>query len=141
MLALMQCAHSQGPQVTIVGPGDQPRATVEIELAQTEAQRERGLMYRSALAPDAGMLFIFTAPEHASFWMHNTQVPLDMVFAGSDQRVLGIIPNAVPYSDAPLAVNGESQYVLEVNAGFCQRHGIRIGDRMEFSGFAPHPVD
>ena len=45
-------------------------------------------MYRNELAPDAGMLFIFTAPEHASFWMHNTQVPLDMIFAGSDRRVM-----------------------------------------------------
>ncbi len=141
MLALMQCAHSQGPQVVIVGPGNQQRATVEIELAQTGAQRERGLMYRNQLAPDAGMLFIFTAPEHASFWMHNTQVPLDMIFAGSDRRVIGIIPNTEPYSDAPLAVNGESQYVVEVNAGFCERHGIRVGDQLEFSGFVPHPVD
>jgi len=137
----MQCAHSQGPEVAIVGPGNQPRATVEIELAQTGAERERGLMYRNELAPDAGMLFIFTAPEHASFWMHNTKVPLDMIFAGSDRRVIGIIPNAEPYSDAPLAVNGESQYVVEVNAGFCARHGVRVGDELEFSGFAPHPLD
>jgi uncharacterized protein len=141
MLALMQCAHSQGAQVAIVGPGNQQRAAVEIELAQTGAQRERGLMYRSELAPDAGMLFIFPAPEHASFWMHNTKVPLDMIFAGSDRRVIGIIPNAQPFSDTALAVNGESQYVLEVNAGFCQRHGVSVGDLLQFSGFAPHPAD
>ena len=141
MLALLQCAHSQGPQLAIVGPGNQQRATVKIELAQTGAQRERGLMYRPELAPDAGMLFIFTTPEHASFWMHNTQVPLDMVFAGSDLRVIGIIPDTEPYSDARLEVNGESQYVLEVNAGFCKAHGVSVGDRLEFSGFAPHPVD
>ena len=125
----------------IVGPGNQQRATVKIELAQTGAQRERGLMYRPELAPDAGMLFIFTASEHASFWMHNTQVPLDMVFAGSDLRAIGIIPDTEPYSDARLEVNGESQYVLEVNAGFCKAHGVSVGDRLEFSGFAPHPVD
>ncbi|MGO9061061.1 MAG: DUF192 domain-containing protein [Candidatus Binataceae bacterium] len=141
MLALLQCAHSQGPQLAVVGPGNQQRATVNIELAQTGAQRERGLMYRPELAPDAGMLFIFTAPEHASFWMHNTQIPLDMVFAGSDRRVIGIIPDTEPYSDARLEVNGESQYVLEVNAGFCKEHGVSVGDRLEFFGFAPHPVD
>lgn len=142
MLALMQCAHtSDGPRVAIVGAGNEPRATVNVELAQTNAQRERGLMYRSELAPDAGMLFVFKAPSHVSFWMHNTQIPLDMIFAGSDRRVIGIIANAEPYSDASLDVSGNSQYVLEVNGGFCKRHGIRVGDRLEFDDFKPEPVE
>ena len=76
MLALMQCAHtSEGPRVAIVGAGNEPRATVNVEMAQTNPQRERGLMYRSELPADAGMLFIFKAPSHVSFWMHNTQIP------------------------------------------------------------------
>ncbi len=139
MLALMQCAHSYGPQVAIIGPGNQPRATVNIELAQTGAQRERGLMYRTELPADAGMLFIFPAPLHATFWMHNTQVSLDMVFAAPDRRIIGIVPDAEPYSDAQLSVAGDSQYVLEVNAGFCKKHGINVGDRLEFLDFAPRP--
>lgn len=138
MLFLTQCAHSfDTPHVAIVGPDNSARATVDVELAQTDPQRERGLMYRSALPADSGMLFVFKAPMHLSFWMHNTQIPLDMVFAGSDRRVIGIIANAVPYSDASLEVGGNSQYVLEVNGGFCKRHGIKPGDRMEFYNFTP----
>jgi uncharacterized membrane protein (UPF0127 family) len=142
MLALIQCAQTpDGPRVTIVGPDNQSRATVNVELAQTEAQRQRGLMYRPSLAADNGMLFIFKTPVHASFWMHNTQIPLDMIFAGPGRRIIGIVPNAEPYSDAPLEVAGVSKYVLEVNAGFCKRHGIGAGDRMEFSDLTENPSD
>jgi uncharacterized membrane protein (UPF0127 family) len=142
MLALMQCAHApDAPRVAIVGPGNEARATVNVELAQTDRLRERGLMYRSELPADAGMLFVFKAPLHASFWMHNTQIALDMIFAASDRRVIGIIANAEPYSDAPLEVAGNSQYVLEVNGGFCQRHGIKAGDRLEFHDFSPVAVE
>ena len=142
MLALMQCAHTpDGPRVAIVGAGNEPRATVNVELAQTNPQRERGLMYRSQLPADAGMLFVFKAPSQLSFWMHNTQIPLDMLFAASDRRVIGIIANAVPYSDASLEVSGNSQYVLEVNGGFCKEHGIKVGDRLEFHDFSPAPAD
>jgi uncharacterized protein len=136
MLVLMQCAHTPpGPRVAIVGPDNEPRATVVVELAQTGPKRERGLMYRSELPADSGMLFIFKAPVHATFWMHNTQIPLDMLFVSSDRLVIGIIPNAEPYSDARLEVAGNSQYVLEVNAGFCEKHGIKVGDRLEFYDF------
>ncbi len=142
MLALMQCARTpDGPQVAIVGPDNRTRARVAVELAQNDRQRERGLMYRRDLPADSGMLFVFKTPVHASFWMHNTQIPLDMIFAAADRRVIGIIPNAEPYSDAPLDVAGSSQFVLEVNAGFCARHGIKAGDRMEFYGFSPNPQD
>jgi uncharacterized protein len=142
MLALMQCAHApDGPRVAIMGPDNQVRATVNVELAQTGPQRERGLMYRSALPADSGMLFVFKAPVHASFWMHNTQIPLDMVFAASNRRVIGVIANTDPYSDAPLEVGGISQYVLEVNAGFCKQHGVKAGDRVEFYDFSPNPTD
>ncbi len=142
MLALMQCAHTpDGPRVAIVGPGNQVRATVNVELAQSGRQRERGLMYRSELPADSGMLFVFKAPVHASFWMHNTQIPLDMVFASSNRRVIGVIANTEPYSDAPLEVTGISQYVVEVNAGFCKRHGVKTGDRLEFYDFSPNPTD
>jgi uncharacterized protein len=139
MLALTQCAHD--PRVTIVGPGNRERATVKIELAQTNAQRELGLMYRSELASDAGMLFVFAAPLHASFWMHNTKIPLDMIFAASDRRVIGIVADATPFSDAQLQVAGNSRYVLEVNAGFCKQHDVQVGDRLEFLDFTPHPLD
>ncbi len=142
MMALMQCTRSaDGPRVAILGADGQTRATVSVEVAQTESRRERGLMYRTRLPADSGMLFIFKTPVHASFWMHNTQIPLDMIFAAPNRRIIGIIPNAEPYSDAPLEVAGISKYVLEVNAGFCQTHGIKAGDRMEFFDLAENPSD
>jgi uncharacterized protein len=138
MLALMQCAHApDGPNIVIVGPDNQPRATVRVELAETEQNRERGLMYRNELDSDAGMLFVFKAPVHASFWMHNTQIPLDMLFISSNRRVIGIIPNAEPYTDSAREVTGDSLYVLEVNGGFSKQHGVAVGDRLEFHDFSP----
>lgn len=142
MLLLTQCARSaDGPRVALLGADGRTRATVNVEVAQSEPQRQRGLMYRTALPSDSGMLFIFKTPVHASFWMHNTQIALDMIFADPNRRIIGIIRNAEPYSDAPLEVAGISKYVLEVNAGFCQSHGVKAGDRMEFFDLSENPSD
>jgi hypothetical protein len=69
--------------------------------------------------------------------MHNTVIPLDMLFADSGGRVIGIVANAEPFSDKAVGVEGGSEYVLEVNGGFCAKNGIKAGDRFNFSGFAP----
>jgi uncharacterized protein len=70
--------------------------------------------------------------------MHNTPIPLDMIFADPAGKVIGIVANAEPFSDKLLAVAGDAQYVLEVNGGYCAKHGIVPGDRMDFSGFSTH---
>lgn len=129
------CEH--GNRVAIVAPDGSTRATVKIEIADTPQNRELGLMYRDSLAADAGMLFVFPNSSHLVFWMKNTRLPLDMLFADSNRRVIGIVTNAEPFSEARLGVPGDSQYVLEVNGGFCQRHGIIAGDRFDFLGFSP----
>lgn len=136
-LLVMGAACDRGPRVAIVAPDGSTLATVKIEIADTPQAQEMGLMYRDALAGDAAMLFVFAAPSHQVFWMKNTRIPLDMLFADSQRRVIGIVANAVPYSEARLSVPGDSQYVLEVNGGFCQRRGIKAGDRLEFLGFTP----
>ena len=79
LLALLGCAH--GPCVTIVAPDGTTRATVAIEVANTNEQRERGLMFRKHLDDDAGMIFVFPDSQPRNFWMHNTDIPLDMIFA------------------------------------------------------------
>ncbi len=135
LLGLAACEHS--PRVAIIAPDGSTRATLKIEIADTAAKRELGLMYRDALADDSSMLFIFPAPSHQAFWMKNTRIPLDMLFADAYGRVIGIVANAEPYSEAPRAVDGNSQYVLEVNGGFCRRLGVEAGDRLEFIGFSP----
>ena len=136
LLALLGCAR--GPCVTIVGSDGKPRATVAVEVANTGAQRELGLMYRRHLDDNAGMIFVFPDAARRNFWMHNTPLSLDMIFADAAGRVTGIVANAEPFSDKQVGVEGASEYVLEVNAGFCARNGIKPGDRLDFSGFSPH---
>ena len=134
IVALLGCAR--GPRVAILSADGKTLATVRVEVANTNATREVGLMYRKTLDADAGMIFVFKSPTNLKFWMHNTVLPLDMIFADASGRVIGIVANAEPFSDKILGVDGDSQYVLEVNGGFCARNGIKPGDRLDFSGFA-----
>src|SRR6202167_4897600 len=113
LLALLGCAR--GPCITIVAPDGTARATVAIEVANTNEQRERGLMFRKHLDDDAGMIFVFPDSQPRNFWMHNTDIPLDMIFADSSFRVIGIAANATPETDTLRGVAGNSEYVLEVN--------------------------
>jgi uncharacterized membrane protein (UPF0127 family) len=136
MPALAACDAT--PQVAIAGPDNSTRATVKVELAETPDARELGLMYRTHLDDNAGMLFIFPSAGTEQFWMKNTVIPLDMLFADSEGKVLGIVANAQPYSEALLGGFAGTQYVLEVNGGFAAAHHIAVGDRLKFSGFDPH---
>ena len=116
----------------ILSPAGRDPVTVDVEVVQTPEARQRGLMYRKQLAANAGMLFIFDQSEWHSFWMHNTLLPLDMLFITSDWHVLGIVENATPLTDSPRNVPGDSQYVLEVNAGFSRRHGLQPGTNVRY---------
>jgi uncharacterized membrane protein (UPF0127 family) len=143
LLALMAAAARGAaplptPHVAIFAPGGDQRVVVRVEIADDEASRERGLMFRAHLDEDAGMIFVFGAARVVYFWMKNTEIPLDMIFADQDGRVVGIVADAKPYSERTVGPGLPAQYVLEVNGGFCQRHGIAVGDWMRFSGFTPH---
>jgi uncharacterized membrane protein (UPF0127 family) len=96
-------------------------------------------MYRTSLAEDHGMLFVFGDEVERSFWMKNTLIPLDMLFLARDGRVVGIHADAVPLSTMPLSVGQPSALVLEVNGGWARRHGVRPGDRVELRGVATSP--
>ena len=138
-IAVTGCAK---PQVIIrPASGNTALATVKVEIADTSTKRQIGLMYRKHLAPDAGMIFIFPKALPVRFWMKNTEIPLDMIFADGKRRIIGIVANAAPYSEKLLAVEGYSKYVLEVNAGFCKRYGVKAGDYLEFHGFKPQAIN
>ena len=107
-----------------------------IEVARTALQMEQGLMYRRTLAPDSGMLFVFDAPQIASFWMKNTLIPLDMLFIAADGRVADIHERAVPLSLDPIDSSVPVLAVLELNGGTVARLGIARGDRIIHSAFA-----
>jgi uncharacterized membrane protein (UPF0127 family) len=123
----------QGSRVVLMPPGADP-VSVRVEIARDEATRRRGLMFREHMDDDAGMLFLFDHPEQLTFWMHNTYIPLDMIFIEPSLRVLGVVENAEPQTDSSRAVPGTSQYVLEVNAGFSRRHGLDKGTAVRFEG-------
>ncbi len=140
MAVFAACAQEQ-PKVAITGQDGRDLIVVNVEVAATNAKRELGLMYRRHLDEQAGMIFLFKQPQHLTFWMKNTLIPLDMIFAGSDGQIVGIVENAAPLSESIDAVDGDSQYVLEVNGGFCKRHGVVAGDRLRFIGFVPNASD
>ena len=127
------------PRVVLEPPGAEP-VTVDVEVARTSAETQRGLMYRRQMAPNAGMIFLFSRSRHLTFWMHNTYIPLDMIFITSDMRVLGVVENATPETDDPREVPGVGQFVLEVNAGFAREHGITAGTVVRFEGIDDVPV-
>lgn len=111
--------------VELRGPGGVQRFSVEI--ADTEAERSMGLMFREKMPASAGMLFVYQQPKHAYFWMKNTPLPLDMVFADATGLVTAVHSNAVPLDETPIDGGPGVAVVLEINAGLAKRMGIAPG--------------
>jgi uncharacterized protein len=120
-------------QVTLSAAGGRG-VPFRVEVARSSAEREQGLMYRDRMASDAGMLFIFDRPAPLTFWMKNTFIPLDMIFIGSDRRIVGIVENAEPRTLTSRRVEGLAQYVLEINGGLSAKLGIQAGGMVTFGG-------
>ena len=99
-----------------------------VEIADTEASRNQGMMFRKSIAPDRGMLFDFKSPRPAAFWMKNTFIPLDILFITADGHVLTIARNAVPHSQTPIPSGGQILGVLEIGGGQAAKLGIYPGD-------------
>ena len=107
-------------------------AKIEVEVASEPTERSQGLMFRSKMDEDKGMLFIFPQMDMQSFWMKNTIISLDILFIDSKGVINTIHRNTMPYSEKGLPSKQKSQFVIEVNAGFCQRHNINEGDLIEY---------
>lgn len=105
-------------------------AAVNIEVADNDSARTRGLMGRTSLPDSSGMLFIFPTEEEQSFWMANTPLSLDMFFVGADSQVVRIAKYTTPLSSESVSSQGPAQFVVETPAGFADRHGIVEGDRV-----------
>lgn len=103
-----------------------------VEMAKSSAEQAKGLMFRTAMGPDEGMIFPMSPPRMASFWMRNTVIPLDIIFIGADGRISNIAANAEPYSERPLPSVGEVKGVLELAGGRAAQLGIVPGDRVEW---------
>lgn len=111
---------------------------IEVELRLTFEELSKGMMFRSQLPPDKGMLFVFGDRQKRSFWMFQTLVPLDMVWMDDDKRVVEIVDNAPPCTERDFrncptyGGNFEAAYVLEVAAGRAAALGLDVGDQVSF---------
>ena len=112
---------------------------LSIELALTPEQQEKGLMYRTRLAPGEGMLFPFLPPRAVSFWMKDTLVPLDLLFIAPDGRIVRIAAGAKPQDRSPLFADVPVAAVLELGGGQARSLGIREGDRVNWGGCVAQP--
>jgi uncharacterized membrane protein (UPF0127 family) len=121
------------PVVVFTPPGRAP-VRVAVEVADTPAARAKGLMDRSVLAPEAGMLFVFERESPVSFWMKDTFIALDMIFIDAGRKVIGVLADVPPRTESSRSPGRPSQFVVEVNAGFAGRAGIVEGTTVEFVG-------
>ena len=102
-------------------------ARFNVEIADTDAERALGLMNREKLVASAGMLFVYDTPRRASFWMKDTLIPLDMIFADSAGRVTRVHSGAKPLDKTAINGGKDVRFVLEINGGLAKRLGIKAG--------------
>ncbi|MCK5549844.1 MAG: DUF192 domain-containing protein [Hyphomicrobiaceae bacterium] len=114
--------------------------SIEVEVATALREKQLGLMFRTELADEKGMLFPYESPQEVTMWMRNTYIPLDMVFIRADGVVHRIEKRAEPMSERIIASDGEVTAVLELAGGAADRLGLKVGDRVRhphFSASAP----
>jgi hypothetical protein len=103
----------------------------QVEVMRTDAERERGLMFRRYLPQNRGMLFDFKTVQPVMMWMKNTYIPLDMIFMARDGKVTNIARNAEPFSERIISSGPPAYAVLEVDAGTADKIGVAVGDRVQ----------
>ena len=111
----------------------------EVEVARTNAEMATGLMFRTEMAENQGMIFDYSPPRRASMWMKNTYIPLDILFVLPDGTVLNIVANTTPLSRASISAAGRVRAALELNAGMVEKLGIEAGDVVRHEIFGNYP--
>jgi uncharacterized membrane protein (UPF0127 family) len=122
------------PAPLVIETGSVKR-TFSIEIADTSAEREAGLMFREEMADDHGMLFVFDESREVNFWMKNTPMPLDLVFVGQDGRIKAI-KRGEPESEAIISPGQPVNFVLELKAGMAAKDGLKDGDLVRHPAIA-----
>ena len=106
-------------------------ARFAVEVADDPAERAKGLMFVEEIGPREGMLFVYEAERPGiAFWMRNTLIPLDMIFADAEGVIVSVHANAVPHDETPIPAGAPAQFVLEVPGGRAAALGIAAGDRL-----------
>ena len=126
MAACSQDAEGPATVPLTIRDGDTVH-TFRVEVARSEEEQRQGLMFRTSLPADGGMIFPFEKPRFASFWMKNTLIPLDMIFLRADGSIDRIAENTIPESLEPVVSGGEVSAVLELAGGTAARLGIDEG--------------
>lgn len=135
-IAASACSHATAqrpadPEVVLLTRAGEQH--VKVEIARSEPERERGLMFRQKLEPGRGMIFLFEQPQRLKFWMKNTYISLDMIFIGADKRVVYVEENAEPLTTTSRGTDeADSQFVLEVPGGWARAHGVERGVACKF---------
>lgn len=142
VLLISSCFRSEGPVLTadraekpavekkflVKLDGKNGSQQFKVEVADSPAKREQGLMFREALEKDSGMIFLFDEEKENAFWMKNTRLPLDIIFFDKNWRIVGFLENMEPFSTKGRTITTPSKFVLEVNAGLVQKMGFKVGD-------------
>lgn len=105
---------------------------ITVEVAKTDEEIQYGMMYRKSMDENRGMLFLMKHERPQSFWMKNTFIPLDIIYINAQYRIVSIQKDAQPLSETSLPSFEPALYVVEVNAGFCDRHNVKVGDKVHF---------
>jgi len=144
LLALAGCASDsadpspeegfevEGALAFLTPDGDTLR-TIDVDIADTDAERKRGLMRQRSLGYDRGMLFIFDSVDEGGMWMRNTPLPLDIVFVAPDSQVINIARRTTPFSEESIEPAAPRNFVVEVRAGFADRFGLTDSTRVRWT--------
>ncbi len=117
-------------ELTFLSSSDEYISKIDIEIAEDDASRRDGLMYRDKLKNTQGMLFIFPSESMQAFWMKNTLIPLDLIFVNSNNMIVTIDKDAIPFDESQYRSTKPAQFVIEVNAGYTDSLGIKEGDKI-----------
>lgn len=123
----------EGELLFISKDNNETLAVIDIEIADTDQKTMQGLMYRSSMPQNAGMLFLMPREDIQGFWMRNTYIPLDMIFVNSNKQIVTIHANTTPMNESSYISTAPALYVVEVNAGYCNKNNIKEGDLIDFT--------
>ena len=131
---VLACSPSPNMKKIVIEKANSSNMKIAIraEIADSDIERMRGLMFRKAMPEKEGMLFIFDEENLTPFWMKDTYLPLDILFINSQKEIVDIAENAQPLSEELIPPHAPYRYALELNAGFVKKYKVERGDRIEF---------
>lgn len=123
----------EGELTLLKGDNDSIIATLDIEIADDDYSTQTGLMYRQSMAENQAMLFVFNDSKQRSFYMKNTEIPLDIIYINSNKEIVSFQKNAKSFDETSLPSEAVSQYVLEINTGLSDKWNLEKGDKIQFT--------